>query len=91
MAFTSRISDCRSQMDAALHRDVNPDMHVRHFCVYGKDASLYYAEGLCSADFLQHYVLTPLMALRDAVPAGRLADELRRAVYNADVQAAAAV
>ena len=68
MPITSSIHDNRSRMDAALHRDINPDMHVRHFCVFGREASLYYAEGLCSIDFLQHYVLTPLTALRD-VPA----------------------
>ena len=66
MALSPRIEDNRRAMDAALCRDINPDMHVRHFCVFGREASLYYAEGLCSIDFLQHYVLTPLTALRDA-------------------------
>ena len=91
MPITSSIADNRRRMDAALHRDINPDMKVRHFCVFGKDASLYYAEGLCSVDFLQHYVLTPLTELRDAaVPADPDA-ALREAVYNADVQPAATV
>lgn len=82
------IEDNRRRMDAALHRDINPDMKVRHFCVFGKEASLYYAEGLCSADFLQHYVLTPLTELRNACPTSDMAEDLRRAVYNADVQSA---
>lgn len=88
MTITPSIEENRRRMDAALHRDINPDMHVRHFCVFGRDASLYYAEGLCSVDFLQHYVLTPLTALRDAPAPGDLADALRQAVYNADVQSA---
>ena len=91
MPITSSIHDSRRRMDAALHRDINPDMHVRHFCVFGRDAALYYAEGLCSVDFLQHYVLTPLTALRDAPFPTDLADALRQAVYDADVQAAATV
>ena len=91
MPITSSIQDSRRRMDAALHRDINPDMHVRHFCVFGRDASLYYAEGLCSIDFLQHYVLTPLTALRDAPAPTDLAEALRQAVYDADVQAAATV
>ncbi len=91
MPITSSIQDSRRRMDAALHRDINPDMHVRHFCVFGRDASLYYAEGLCSVDFLQHYVLTPLTALRDVPAPTDLADTLRQAVYDADVQAAATV
>ena len=73
----ANLKKSRQLMDAALHRDINPDMHVRHFCVYGRVASLYYAEGLCSVDFLQHYVLTPLIALRNASLAGDLAEELR--------------
>ena len=82
------IEDNRRSMDAALHRDINPDMHVRHFCVFGREASLYYAEGLCSIDFLQHYVLTPLTELRNIRPAFDMAEDLRRAVYNADVKTA---
>ena len=89
--ITPSVDKSRLDMDAALHRDVNPDMHVRHFCVFGKEASLYYAEGLCSADFLQHYVLTPLTALRYTRPLPDMAEEMRRSVYNADVAAAATI
>ncbi len=80
----------RQAMDAALHRDINPDMHVRHFTTLGRDASLYFADGLCSVDFLQHYVLTPLVALRDEAAAD-VANQLREAVYDADVQSARTV
>ena len=91
MPITSSIADNRRRMDAALHRDINPDMHVRHFCVFGREASLYYAEGLCSVDFLQHYVLTPLTALRDTAAPSDLAEALRHSVYDADVQLAVTV
>ena len=91
MPITSSIADNRRRMDAALHRDINPDMKVRHFCVFGREASLYYAEGLCSIDFLQHYVLTPLTALRDVSAPADLGEALRKAVYNADVQSAATI
>ena len=88
MALSPRIEDNRRAMDAALCRDIHPDMHVRHFCVFGREASLYYAEGLCSIDFLQHYVLTPLTALRDAPLPADLTEAICRAVYNAGVQEA---
>ena len=91
MPITSSIAENRRRMDAALHRDINPDMKVRHFCVFGRDASLYYAEGLCSIDFLQHYVLTPLTSLRDVSAPADLGEALRQAVYNADVQSAATI
>ncbi len=91
MPITPSIAKSRRRMDAALHRDLNPDMHVRHFCVFGKDASLYYAEGLCSIDFLQHYVLTPLTALRDEAAPADLDAAVRQAVYNASVQSAATI
>ena len=87
----SDIQENRRLLDVALHRDINPDMHVRHFCVCGKAASLYYAEGLCSVDFLQHYVMTPLTTLRDDAVPENLPDVLRAAVYNADVQSAQTV
>lgn len=91
MPITPSIAESRRRMDAALHRDLNPDMHVRHFCVFGKDASLYYAEGLCSVDFLQHYVLTPLTLLREAPVPADFENALRQAVYNADVKNAATI
>ncbi len=90
MNISSSLQESRSRMAQALHQEINPDMHVRHFCVYGKDASLYYAEGLCSADFLQHYVLAPLTALRDQT-SDHIQEDLRRAVYDADVAAAATI
>lgn len=90
-SISPSLCQSRQRMAEALHQNINPDMHVRHFCVYGKDASLYYAEGLCSADFLQHYVLTPLMALRDAAPPTSVDEALRLAVCDADVQTASSI
>ncbi len=82
------IDRSREAIDTALRRDVNPDMHVRHFRTFSRDASLYYVEGLVSVDFLQHYVLTPLTLLRDAEPEEPLRQALHSAVYNCDVQTA---
>ncbi len=89
--ITPFLSESRHAMDAALHRNINPDMHVRHFTVFGREASLYYAEGLCSIDFLQHYVLTPMALLRDEAAPKDLAEALRQAVYDADVQNASTI
>ena len=91
MPISLSIALNRRRMDAALHREINPDMHVRHFCVFGKDASLYYAEGLCSISFLQDFVLMPLTRLRDEQLKGALPEALCRAVYNAGVKAVCTV
>lgn len=91
MRITPTLSESRRAMDDALHRAVNPDMHARDLRVFGRDATIYYADGLCSADFLQHYILLPLMSLRDAPPPADVPQALRRAVCSADVQAAATV
>ena len=75
-------------MDEALYRSINPDMHVRHFCTYGRDASLYYMEGVVSTDFLQRYVLAPRTLLRQETAESSLADAVSNAVYNCEVASA---
>jgi len=81
----------REAMDAALFRSINPDMHVRHFRAFSRDASVYYAEGLVSTDYLQHYVLTPLQRLRDAEPSEPLDMAIHAAVHACDVAGAASI
>ena len=51
--------NCRL-LDEKLHRAVNPDMHVRFFRTFSRDAAVYYVDGLISTDFMQHYLLSPL-------------------------------
>lgn len=91
MRITPNLEENRRAMDAVLHRAFNPDMHARDFCVFGRSATIYYAEGLCSTDHLQHYILLPLMALRDAPLPENLPDALSQAVFNTDVQTAATI
>lgn len=50
--------NCRL-LDEKLHRAVNPDMHVRFFRTFLRDAAVYYVDGLISTDFMQHYLLFP--------------------------------
>lgn len=50
--------NCRL-LDEKLHRAVNPDMHVRFFRTFSRDAAVYYVDGLISTDFMQHYLLSP--------------------------------
>lgn len=71
-------------MDEALCRSINPDMHLRKLQVCGRRAAVYYADGFVSADMMQHYVLAPLMALRDA-EAADLTVMLQDAVCVSDV------
>lgn len=83
--ITAVIGENRAAMDAALHRSVNPDMHVRHMRVFGREASVYYAEGLVSADMMQHYVFAPLTALREAEMPKGPARALQEMVCACDV------
>ncbi|MDD6051465.1 MAG: spore germination protein [Clostridiales bacterium] len=86
--ITPSLQENQRRMDAALHRDINPDMHVRHFFVFGQQASLYFAEGLCSAEQLQHYILAPMAELCNAPALRDLKEELRRCVPGASMAAA---
>ncbi|MBQ7849725.1 MAG: spore germination protein [Clostridia bacterium] len=87
---TGRLEADLQGMDAMVHRSVNPDMHLRRFRTLGRSAALYFADGLMSVDFLQHYVLAPLTALRD-VPSQSPECLLRDAVCSADIQQAASL
>lgn len=78
-------------MDAALHRSVNPDMHMHPLRVFGRNAVLYYVDGVVSTDFLQHYILTPLSHCREEAPACALEDALRGAVHTCDAATAATI
>lgn len=82
------IDQSRRIMQQRLNQPINPDMRQRPFRVYGREATLYYMEGVVSVDFLQHYVLEPCVALRDAVPTGDLAEALAMAVPISDLQTA---
>lgn len=86
--ISKAIDRSRAAMDEALKRRLNPDMHVRHFRAFGRDASVYYVEGVVSVDFLQQYVLKPLALLRDAEIEEPLTEAVHAAVYNCDVQTA---
>ena len=85
--ITGAIASCRAAMEEALNRSINPDMHLRHLRVLGREATVYYAEGLVSTDLMQHYVLAPMTALRDA-PAEDAEATLCQAVCACDVQKA---
>ena len=76
------------RLDGLLSRNVNPDMKIRCFRVYQREAALYYVDGTVSVDFLQHYLLSPLEDLRDRQPDAELATALRNVVRLADVQTA---
>ena len=61
--------NCRL-LDEKLHRAVNPDMHVRFFRTFSRDAAVYYVDGLISTDFMQHYLLSPLQNAAETVSSG---------------------
>ncbi len=83
--ISASIRKNRARMQEKLHRDVNPDMHVRHFRFCQREATVYYVEGIVSVDYLQHYLLTPCQRLRDVEPEKPLAQMLKEVVYISDV------
>lgn len=83
--ISKAIDRSRAAMETALHLADNPDMHVRHFRAWNRDASVYYVEGFVSTDSLQHYVLLPLTQLRDAELTEPLEAAVLNAVCNCDV------
>lgn len=52
-------------LEEKLFRDVNTDMNRRLFRVYGREAAVYFVDGMCSTDFLQHYLLMPCQERMD--------------------------
>ncbi len=91
MRISADIGESRRAMDGALNRRINPDMHVRHLRVYGREASVYFADGLVSADLMQHYVFGPLVALREADTPENLEEALQEAVTACDVAKAGSI
>ena len=78
--------NCRL-LDEKLHRAVNPDMHVRFFRTFSRDAAVYYVDGLVSTDFMQHYLLSPLQNAAETVSSGEIAGCIRQRVALCEVEA----
>ena len=67
--ISARLASSLEVMEQRLNRDVNADMHCRFFRVYRREAAVYFVDGMVSADFLQHYLLTTCLAhAGDALP-----------------------
>ena len=77
--------NCRL-LDEKLHRAVNPDMHVRFFRTFSRDAAVYYVDGLISTDFMQHYLLFPLQNAAETVSSGEIAACIRQRVALCEVE-----
>lgn len=86
--ITASLQENIDAMDSLLNRGINPDMHIRRFRVYAREAAFYYVDGTVSVDFLQHYLMEPLEDLRDAKLDADLSTALQNAVRLADVQVA---
>ena len=78
--------NCRL-LDEKLHRAVNPDMHVRFFRTFSRDAAVYYVDGLISTDFMQHYLLFPLQNAAETASSGEIAGCIRQRVALCEVEA----
>ena len=77
--------NCRL-LDEKLHRAVNPDMHVRFFRTFSRDAAVYYVDGLISTDFMQHYLLSPLQNAAETASSGEIAGCIRQCVALCEVE-----
>ena len=77
--------NCRL-LDEKLHRAVNPDMHVRFFRTFSRDAAVYYVDGLISTDFMQHYLFFPLQNAAETVSSCEIAGCIRQRVALCEVE-----
>ena len=62
-AITKTLAHNLERLDALLHRDVNTDMIRRLLRLFGRDAAVFFVDGMCSGEFLQRFVLDPALSL----------------------------
>lgn len=79
-AITASLSHSLERLDALLHRTVNTDMNRRLLRLFGREAAVFFVDGMCSGDFLQHYVLSPMQRLAEAQPDRPLAEAVELAL-----------
>ena len=65
-AITKTLAHNLERLDALLHRDVNTDMIRRLLRLFGRDAAVFFVDGMCSGEFLQRFVLDPARAVAEA-------------------------
>lgn len=65
-AITKTLAHSLERLDALLHRDVNTDMIRRLLRLFGRDAAVFFVDGMCSGEFLQRFVLDPARAVAEA-------------------------
>ena len=53
-------------LDALLFRDVNKDMNRRLLRLFGRDAAVFFVDGMCSGEYLQRFVLLPAQAVAES-------------------------
>lgn len=87
-AIPASIACARHALDARLGRPVNSDMKRRDLLIFRREASVYYADGLVSTDFLQRFVLTPLGETAGTHFEGDLSAHLTALVPIGDASAA---
>ena len=62
-AITKTLAHNLERLDSLLHRDVNTDMIRRLLRLFGRDAAVFFVDGMCSGGFLQRFVLDPAPAV----------------------------
>ena len=87
-AIPASIARARHALDARLGRPVNSDMKRRDLLIFRREASVYYADGLVSTEFLQRFVLTPLGETAETHFEGDLPAHLTALVPIGDASAA---
>ena len=86
-AITKTLAHSLERLDALLHRDVNTDMIRRLLRLFGRDAAVFFVDGMCSGEFLQRFVLDPALAVAE-VRAGRANFLMKGLLGTADLMRA---
>lgn len=81
----ANIDQATAQLDALVHRSINPDVKRRDFRLFRRKAAVYFVDGLVSGEFLQHYILAPIVAHSDDTLPGPLLPTLQNLLPVNDI------
>lgn len=73
-------------LDALLFRDVNKDMNRRLLRLFGRDAAVFFVDGMCSGEYLQRFVLLPAQTVAESSPSRPLEQAIPLALPVTEVE-----
>ena len=57
--ITATLAQSLDTLEKRLYRTVNKDMNRRLLRLFGRDAAVFFVDGMCSGEYLQRFLLLP--------------------------------